>query len=284
MCDEMCDELQTELLLLKRPGVFERIIAGGPGAELELAKLEWRARGQNSDPAEGIGNPSVESTGGEDALRRLVELIDRQWQAAPRCEGIQLPLPLSYAWPIHSRMACSEANALLTEPGTWWFLSQATGLPEDRVARLCGLGMPWPIDRPADLSTEECDIRPEVRPEGLVHLDRLFRRPRRLSSHLQLAHYLGIELQELEALIGPPEVSHPIRVPLPTRDWRDIDAESRATPHCETIADVYNEDVDELQMVADALVAYSSCLILYGHQCMVNRAERTPPSECDPWA
>lgn len=50
----------------------------------------------------------------------------------------------------HSLMTQEEADALLTEVGTVWFISQAVGLDHFEASRLFLAGLPWPLRRQGD--------------------------------------------------------------------------------------------------------------------------------------
>ncbi len=137
--------------------------------------------------------------------------------------------------PKHSLMTQEEADALLTEAGTVWFLTHATELDLCEAARFCEAGTPWPL-RPLDDDLQWANGF--LKQKQIVYLSRLFQPAGR---HTQII--IELEANGWEAPNQPE--GGPVK---------------QVRAYWKHVAEEVGKDVETVRCVAIALYIYYCCL------------------------
>lgn len=143
--------------------------------------------------------------------------------------------------PTHSLMSQEEAAALITEAGTVWFITQATGMDHFEASRLCLAGTPWPLRHMRD---EGLWAEGALSKDQRAYLDRLF----------QSVGKQQLVLYDLEVAYWAAD-NQPKDGPV----WQ-------TRGYWEHVANETQEDVETIKRVAIALHVYYCCLQNFAKQ------------------
>jgi len=159
-------------------------------------------------------------------------------------------------FPCYSLMTDDEAAALLTLPGTVWFLAQTTGLPAERCAQICMLGQPWRV------WTQRADLllaTPVFSLDQVVFLIKLFHKDK-----MPLAQF-NAETQHLPLKNNPR--LYEMLFGLYSKQWADEQpVENPPDTYWENVARKSGEHILAIRWVATALGIYLLCLVKYATQ------------------